>query len=348
MNILIGWLIALVTFLGGFIWLDGGASHKLTPDQQVIAQKMPKLRQELVEVVKSPQSTAEQKKVAELLLNESDGLMGTVQSALGKLWKVEEILVIFGVAFGTLIASNKWRNLKNLAKAFGRIFLRAEKSKNANLALLCLIYELLQKDRLDKDALLEHVETPATSSIFSKYPEVLNHHRLVEFICDYFQMLAKNQVTLSQLETVMAQEIDVLNNEALEPSDSMVTLADSMPAYGIVAAIVGVIHTLSSITPESTPGVIGEGIGAALVGTLLGVFSAYAIFSPVARVLEQNAASDIRPFEAVKEILIAYYSDCLPRIAVEYGRKVLYSDQRPSSKELDERVKSSGSNRNVD
>jgi len=211
--------------------------------------------------------------------------------------------------------------------------------------LLCLIYELLQKDRLDKDGLLDHVDSPASSSIFAKYPEVLNHQRLVEFICDYFQMLGRNQVTLSQLETVMAQEIEVLNSEALEPSDSMVTLADSMPAYGIVAAIVGVIHTLSSIKPESTPSVIGEGIGAALVGTLLGVFSAYAIFSPIARTLEQNAASDVRPFEAVKEILIAYYSDFLPRIAVEYGRKVLYTDQRPSRKELDERLKNSGSAR---
>jgi chemotaxis protein MotA len=121
-----------------------------------------------------------------------------------------------------------------------------------------------------------------------------------------------------------------------------------MPAYGIVAAIVGVIHTLSSIRPDSTPGVIGEGIGAALVGTLLGVFSAYAIFSPIARTLEQNAASDVRPFEAVKEILIAYKSAFSPRVAVEYGRKVLYTDQRPSSKELDIKVKSSGSNKSDD
>ena len=278
MNIPIGWLIAITTALGGFVWL-GGELHQL--------------------------------------------------------WVPQEFVIIFGAGFGALVAANKWRNLLNLIKAFGRIFVRAETNKSANLALLCLMRDLLMKLRSGGNKAIEDdVLAPQSSLLFAKYPVILKNNRLVEFITDYFRMMLDGDVTLSQLETVMAQEIDVLNQEALEPSDSMVTLADSMPAFGIVAAIVGVIHTLASIKLGKSPGEIGESIAAALTGTLFGVFSAYAIFAPVSRILEQNAATDLRPYEAVKEILIAYYSNFSPIVAVEYGRKVLYTDQRPSMTEL--------------
>jgi chemotaxis protein MotA len=253
-----------------------------------------------------------------------------------QLWVPQEFLIIFGAALGTLIASNKWRNLKNLFKSIRRIFVRSETSKAANLALLCLMFELLQKIKRDGALSIESdVASPETSALFGKYPQVLKHERLVEFITDYFRMMMDGSVTLAQLESVMAQEIEVLNQEALEPADSMVTLSDSMPAFGIVAAIVGVIHTLSSIKLGKSPGDIGESIAAALVGTLFGVFAAYAIFSPIARTLEQIAASEMKPFEAVKEILIASYSNFSPLIAVEYGRKVMFTDQRPSMSELE-------------
>lgn len=253
-----------------------------------------------------------------------------------QLWVPEEYLIIFGAAAGTLVASNKWRNLKNLIRSFGRIFVRAETNKTANLALLCLMFELLQKIKRDGSLSIEaDITAPSASALFAKYPAVLKHNRLLEFITDYFRMMMDGTVTLSQLETVMAQEIEVLNQESLEPSDSMITLSDSMPAFGIVAAIVGVIHTLASIKLGKSPGEIGASIASALTGTLLGVFSAYALFAPIARTLEQNAASDVKPFEAVKEILIAYYSNFSPLVAVEYGRKVLFTDQRPSMSELE-------------
>jgi chemotaxis protein MotA len=253
-----------------------------------------------------------------------------------QLWVPEEYLIIFGAAAGTLVASNKWRNLKNLIRSFGRIFVRAETNKTANLALLCLMFELLQKIKRDGSLSIEaDITAPNASALFAKYPAVLKHNRLLEFITDYFRMMMDGTVTLSQLETVMAQEIEVLNQESLEPSDSMITLSDSMPAFGIVAAIVGVIHTLASIKLGKSPGEIGASIASALTGTLLGVFSAYALFAPIARTLEQNAASDVKPFEAVKEILIAYYSNFSPLVAVEYGRKVLFTDQRPSMSELE-------------
>lgn len=152
--------------------------------------------------------------------------------------------------------------------------------------------------------------------------------------------MADNTVTLVQLEGVISQEIETLYAESRHPSQSIMNLADSMPAFGIVAAIVGVIKALSGVA-SSSPAQIGALIASALVGTLVGVFAAYAVFNPVARSLEQIADEELKPFEAVKEILLAHYSNFSPSVCVEYGRKVMYSDSRPSMQELEERVRAS-------
>ena len=265
---------------------------------------------------------------------------------IGQLWVPAEYLIIFGAAVGTLLASNKWRNLKSMSRAFIRIFLPSHGGRAANLGLLCLMFELLQRIKRDGALSIESdILDPKQSELFAKYPTVLKSPRLIEFITDYFTMMMDGTVTLGQLESVMAQEIEVMNHEALEPSESIATLADSMPAFGIVAAIIGVIHALSSIKTGIGPGEIGDMISEALVGTLLGVFAAYAMMLPVSRSMEQLASADLKPFEAVKEILIANYSNFSPMIAVEYGRKVMFTDQRPTMKELSEGVMATSGNK---
>ena len=256
-----------------------------------------------------------------------------------QLWVPEEFLIILGASLGTLIAANKLRNLKNLGLAFSRVFIRTSTTRSANVELLNLMFELLQRVKRDGPRSIEaDIENPAGSAFFRKYPRVLKNQRLMEFITDYFRMMLDGSVTLGQIEGVMHQEIEVLQEEAMQPSHSMMTLADSLPAFGIVAAIVGVIRALTSIS-TSSPGQIGEMMAAALLGTLMGVFIAYAILSPIARTLQQGSESDLRPFQAVKEILIAHYSNFSPMVAVEYGRKVMYSDQRPSMMELESGVR---------
>ena len=265
---------------------------------------------------------------------------------IDQLWVPEEYLIIFGAALGTLMASNKWRNLKSLFRAFFRIFLPSTTGKTSNLGLLCLMFELLQRIKRDGALSIESdISDPKQSELFAKYPSVLKSERLIEFITDYFRMMMDGTVTLGQLESVMAQEIEVMNQEALEPSESIATLADSMPAFGIVAAIIGVVHALTSIKTGIGPGEIGDMIAAALVGTLMGVFSAYAMMLPISRSMEQLAAADLKPFEAVKEILIANYSNFSPMIAVEYGRKVMFTDQRPTMTELSEGVMATSGNK---
>mgnify|MGYP000476342171 FL=1 len=263
-----------------------------------------------------------------------------------QLWVPQEYLIIFGAAVGTLVASNKWRNLKSLFRAFFRIFLPSNSGKAANLGLLCLMFELLQRIKRDGALSIESdISDPQQSELFAKYPSVLKSPRLIEFITDYFRMMMDGTVTLGQLESVMAQEIEVMNQEALEPSESISTLADSMPAFGIVAAIIGVVHALTSIKTGIGPGEIGDLIADALIGTLLGVFSAYAMMLPISRSMEQLAAADVKPYEAVKEILIANYSNFSPMIAVEYGRKVMFTDQRPTMTELADGVMATSGNK---
>jgi chemotaxis protein MotA len=261
--------------------------------------------------------------------------------SLEQLWVPEEFLVIFGAALGTLVAGNKWRHLRKTWRVFSRSFATTSLNREVNLQLLCLLFELLQKARRDGMKSIEaDIENPGESALFQRYPRVLRYRRLVEFITDYFRMMGDNTMTLVQLEGVVSQEIETLYAESRHPSQSIMNLSDSMPAFGIVAAIVGVIKALSAVA-TSSPGQIGAQIAAALVGTLVGVFSAYAILSPVAKTLEQIADEELKPFEAVKEILLAHYSNFSPAVCVEYGRKVLYSDTRPSMKELEDGVRNS-------
>ena len=176
-----------------------------------------------------------------------------------QLWVPQEYLIIFGAGLGTLMASNKWRNLKSMFRAFLRIFLPSHGGRAANLGLLCLMFELLQRIKRDGALSIESdISDPHQSELFAKYPTVLKSPRLIEFITDYFTMMMDGTVTLGQLESVMAQEIEVMNQEALEPSESIATLADSMPAFGIVAAIIGVVHALTSIKTGIGPDVIGD------------------------------------------------------------------------------------------
>ena len=228
-----------------------------------------------------------------------------------QLWVPQEYLIIFGAALGTLMASNKWRNLKSMFRAFFRIFMPSNTGKTSNLGLLCLMFELLQRIKRDGALSIESdISDPKQSELFAKYPSVLKSERLIEFITDYFRMMMDGTVTLGQLESV-----------------------------------IGVVHALTSIKTGIGPGEIGDMIAAALVGTLMGVFSAYAMMLPISRSMEQLAAADLKPFEAVKEILIANYSNFSPMIAVEYGRKVMFTDQRPTMTELSEGVMATSGNK---
>jgi len=266
---------------------------------------------------------------------------------ISKLYQPKEFAIIFGGGLGALIAANKWRNLKNIGSAIRRAFTRSETTAAENSELLSLMFEFLVRIKKGEVAQLDaELMDPFSSNTFKKYPSVLKRPRLVEFVTDYLKLAIDGGATAIQLDTVMTQEIDVLDRESREPAESLEILADSMPAFGIVAAITGVIAALNSLSgADARPATVGADVASALVGTLLGVFMAYAILAPVARTLYQLAEAELRPYRAVKEVLCAAFSNFPPQVAVEYGRKVLFSDQRPTMDKLEQTVNSASGQR---
>jgi len=254
------------------------------------------------------------------------------------LWQPTEVLTIVGAAVGTMIASNTIINLKKTLGALGGAFKGAGDQKKKHLDLLCLMFEILQKVKRDGLMSLEgDIEEPESSPLFETYPDILKDHHLVDFITDYLRMMLGGSLDLVQIESLMEQELDVHHQESHIPVASVTMVGDGLPAVGIVAAVMGVVHTMGSI--GLPPAELGKLIGAALVGTFLGILLAYAFVQPVAKVLEQQAESETRAFMAIKAILLASLNNFPPAAAVEFGRKVLFTYQRPTFTELDEGTK---------
>ncbi|MEY4084099.1 MAG: hypothetical protein RL483_1468 [Pseudomonadota bacterium] len=254
------------------------------------------------------------------------------------LWQPTEVLSIGGLGIGYMIASNSPRNLKATFAAMPRAFKTPKANKRKFLDLLCLMFEILQKVRRDGLMSLEaDIEEPEASALFEKYPSIKEDHHLVEFICDYLRMMLAGALNNVQIEALMEQELEVHHEESHKPIEVIGNLADAFPAFGIVAAVMGVVHVMGSI--GLPPAELGKMIGAALVGTFLGILLSYSITSPISKALAQNEEVDGKVYNCVKAILLASLNGFPPQGAVEFGRKVLFSDMRPSFKELDEETK---------
>lgn len=269
-------------------------------------------------------------------------LWGYVETGgkLETLWVPEEFLIIGAAVIGAIVVANKSRDLKLLLSSIRLAFLPNAFSRHHNLRVLCLIHELLVKvQRQGQIAVESDIDNPYTSQIFQQYSEVLKNKRLLEFITDYFRMMADGSLKINQLESVIKQEIGTIETEFVGPAKTLYTVADSLPAFGIVAAIIGVIKALLSVGTAS-PGAVGGALAAALVGTLTGVFLSYAVAAPLGAAVEKNSENQLQLYEAISEILIAYYKGFSPYIAVEYGRKALFSNSRPSASELEATIRS--------
>ncbi|MDM7942433.1 MAG: flagellar motor stator protein MotA [Hydrogenophaga sp.] len=254
------------------------------------------------------------------------------------LWQPTEVLTIVGAAVGYLIASNNTRVLMHTMKAVPASFRAVATSKRLYLDLLCLLFEILNRIRRDGLMSLEgDIEDSKASALFAKYPTILKDHHLVEFLTDYLRMMLGGALNVMQIENLMEQELDVHHQVAHVPVTVVQKVADALPAFGIVAAVMGVVHTMGSIglPPEE----LGKLIGAALVGTFLGILLAYSVVGPVASVMEQNNEAESKAFLCVKTVLLAHMNGFTPQASVEFGRKILYPDLRPSFQELDDETK---------
>jgi chemotaxis protein MotA len=200
------------------------------------------------------------------------------------------------------------------------------------------MFELLQKIRKDGLMALEaDIEEPENSEIFKKYPALLDNHHLVEFLTDYLRMMLGGSLNLVQLEGLMEQELEEFHKTEHLAVHAVDNMAQGLPAFGIVAAVMGVVQTMGSI--GLPPAELGKLIGAALVGTFLGILASYGMVAPIAGAMAQRGELEIKALFAVKAILLASLNGFTPPQACEFGRKVLFPDQRPTFKEFDEKAK---------
>ncbi len=257
---------------------------------------------------------------------------------LGALLQPVELLMIGGGAIGALIVGNSGKSLKALAGALPPAFKSSKYNKALYMELMSLLYELLQKMRKEGLMSIERdVETPAESALFSKYPKVANDHHLIEFMTDYLRLMVSGNMNAFEIENLMDNEIETHHHEVEAPGHTLQKVADGLPAFGIVAAVMGVVHTMESV--GIPPAELGKLIAQALVGTFLGILFAYGLVGPLATLLEARAKESTKILECIKVTLLASLNGYAPAIAIEFGRKVLYSTERPTFLELEGHVK---------
>jgi chemotaxis protein MotA len=249
-----------------------------------------------------------------------------------------EMLTILGGALGAFVANNQPKVLKATMKGLGACFKGSKYSKARAMELLALLYDILQKAR--KEGLMsieKDVEDPHNSPLFQKYGTVGSDHHVSEFITDYLRMMVSGNLNAHEIESLMDSEIETHHHEAHAAAAAIQRLAGALPAFGIVAAVLGVVNTMGSV--GQPPAVLGAMIGSALVGTFLGILLAYGFAEPLAGLLEQKIDEDGKELQCIKTTLLASMQGYAPQVAIEFGRKVLYSTERPTFVELESHVK---------
>ena len=257
---------------------------------------------------------------------------------LASLWQPIELLMIGGAAFGAIFVGNNGKSIKATLKAFPSIFKGSKYTKDMYMELMALQFDVLSKVRKEGLMSIEgDIEAPDASPLFSKYPAVVSDHHIIEFMTDYLRLMVSGNMDAMQIENLMDNEIETHHHEGAIPAHVIAKIGDGLPAFGIVAAVMGVVHTMESV--GLPPAELGILIAKALVGTFLGILLAYAFVSPLSSVLEQKLEESTKMFQCVKVTLLASLNGYAPALAVEFGRKVLYSTERPTFAELEEHIK---------
>jgi chemotaxis protein MotA len=249
-----------------------------------------------------------------------------------------ELITIGGATMGAFLANNQMKVVKATARGLGACFKGSKYTKARYMDLMALMFDILQKARKEGLMAIENdVENPHESAIFKKYATVGNDHHVVEFITDYLRMMVSGNLNAHEIESLMDSEIETHHHEAHAAVAALQRVAGGLPAFGIVAAVLGVVNTMGSV--GQPPAVLGGMIGSALVGTFLGILLAYAFAEPLAGLLEQKVEEAGKELQCIKTTLLASMQGYNPSTAIEFGRKVLYSTERPSFLELEAFVK---------
>lgn len=266
---------------------------------------------------------------------------------LAALFQPTEFIIIFGAAIGAFVISNNMKVIKATFKAAFSTLKGFKYNKKYYIELLSLFFELTNKIRKDGALSIEaDVENYHESALFSKYTLIQKDPKAMEFLCDNLRLIITGRVDIMHLETIMDIDIETYEHEAELPINAINKVADSMPAFGIVGAVMGVVHTMESIglPPEE----LGALVAKALVGTFLGVLVGYGFIAPISASLDLQRQATIKILLSIKVVLLASAHNFAPSIAVEMARKVLYADTRPNSKELEDILREIKSNKTTE
>lgn len=247
-----------------------------------------------------------------------------------------EFMMIGGAAIGAFLISNDISVVKHTLKDIGKVFKGPHWKRQDYQDLLCLLFEIIRVAKSNPLALEEHVENSKESNIFNKYPKIAADHEAIELICDTFRSASMNYDDPHQVEEVLDKRMSATQHHALHSSHALQSMADALPALGIVAAVLGVIKTMGSI--DQPPAVLGKMIGGALVGTFLGVFLAYGLVGPFANRVRAIVEEDNHFYQLIREVLIANLHGHPPNICIEVGRQNTPHHVRPVFNELEDEL----------
>lgn len=254
------------------------------------------------------------------------------------LFQYTEFIIIGGAAIGTLLIANPMSVTKAIFTGILGTFKGSKSSKEMYLELLKLLYELFQLAKREGLIALEpHIENPEGSSIFSRFPTFQSNHHAVDFLCDTLKVLLNGGIPAHDLEELMDLDLETIHHAESQAPAALNTVGDALPGLGIVAAVLGVVITMGKI--DQPPEVIGHSVAAALVGTFLGILLSYGLVAPLAKNMEHSIAGEGHYMNSIKASLLSFAKGAPAVVAVEYGRRAIDPEYRPSFKETEEAVK---------
>lgn len=254
---------------------------------------------------------------------------------LAVIWQPWEYVIILGISVGIFIVANPMYVVKDTGRACVEAILGRVPNREDNITTLRLIYTLLSEMRSKPRNVVEpHVDKPEESEIFKQYPTILKDQELTHFICDYARLIVIGNAKPHEIESLMENDINTRRKDALKPYLALNSVAEALPALGIVAAVLGIVKAMGAIS--QSPEILGSLIGAALVGTFAGIFISYVIVSPLANKIKNTREKQVRVYGMVKQSLIAYLNGAAPMIAIEHGRKGISAETRPTINQVED------------
>jgi chemotaxis protein MotA len=260
---------------------------------------------------------------------------------LDVLWQPWEVVIICGAALGTFLVANSMAVVKDAGKAFMEAMKHAVPKEADYLEVLGLLHSLMRELRTKpRNEVEAHIDNPEESAIFQAFPKVLKDHDLTAFICDYCRIIIIGNARPFEIEALMDEEIHTIKHDKLKSMHALQQMSDGFPALGICAAVLGVVKAMGAL--DQSPEILGGLIGAALVGTFLGIFMSYAVVGPIASNIKVVRDKKARVYVIVKQTLIAYMNGSLPQVALEFGRKTISAKDRPSIDAVEQATMNAG------